>query len=86
MHPHGMSTSFHGKEDVSVLAGPHLHTGTGFTILCKVCGGKMLMAKEHLGKAKQVELHSRMEISISMDISVLGFYGYIKDISVVHFT
>ena len=41
MHPHGMSTSFHGKEDVLVLAGPHLHTGIGFTILCKECGGKM---------------------------------------------
>ena len=25
-----MFASYHGKEDVSVLAGPHLHTGTGF--------------------------------------------------------
>ena len=50
MHHHGMSASFHGKEDVSLLAGPHLHTGTGFAILCKVCGGKMLMAKELPGK------------------------------------
>ena len=57
MHPRGMSTSSHGKEDVPVLAGPHLHTGTGFAILCKVCGGKMLMVDELLGKAKQVELH-----------------------------
>ena len=40
-----------------MLAGPHLHTGTGFAILCKVCGGKMLMAKELPRKAKQVELH-----------------------------
>ena len=52
-----MSISCHGKEDVSVLAGPHLHMGTSFAILCKVCGGKMLMAEELLGKAKQVELH-----------------------------
>ena len=57
MHPRGMSASCHGKKDASLLAGPHLHPGTGFTILCKVCGGKMLMAKELLGKAKQVELH-----------------------------
>ena len=42
---------------MSVLAGPHLHTGIGFTILFKVCGGKMLIAKGLLGKAKQVELH-----------------------------
>ena len=48
-----MSASCHGKEDVSVLAGPHLHTGIGFSILCKVCGGKMLMVEELLGKAKQ---------------------------------
>ena len=52
-----MSTSCHGKEDLSVLADPHLHIGTSFAILCKVCGGKMLMAEELLGKAKQVELH-----------------------------
>ena len=57
MHPRGMSASFHVKEDVSVLAGPHFHMSTGFTILCKVCGGKMLMPKEFPGKAKQVELH-----------------------------
>ena len=57
MHPRGMSASCHGKKDVLVLAGPHLHTNTGFAILCKVCGGKMLMAKELLGKVKQVELH-----------------------------
>ena len=50
MHPHGMSASFHGKEDVSLLAGPHLHMGIGFTILWKVCGGKMLMAEELPGK------------------------------------
>ena len=52
MHPRGMSASFHGKEDVSVLAGPHLHTGTSFAILCKVCGGKILMAEELPRKAK----------------------------------
>ena len=57
MHPHGMSASCHGKEDVSELVSPHLHMGTGFAILCKVCGGKMLMAEELPGKAKQVELH-----------------------------
>ena len=43
MHPHGMSASCHGKEDVLVLAGLHLHTGIGFTILCKMCGGKMMI-------------------------------------------
>ena len=52
MHPRGMSTSCHGKEDVLVLTGPYLHTSTGFAILCKVCGRKMLMAEELLGKAK----------------------------------
>ena len=57
MHSRGMSASCHGKEDVSVLAGPHLNTGTGFTILCKVCGRKMLMTDELPRKAKQVELH-----------------------------
>ena len=57
MHPHSMSASCNGKEDVSMLASPHLHMGTGFAILCKVCGGKMLMAEELPGKAKQVELH-----------------------------
>ena len=57
MHPRGMFTSCHGKEDVSMLVGPHLHKGTGFAILCKVCGGKMLMAEELSRKAKQVELH-----------------------------
>ena len=30
MHHRGMSASCHGKEDVSVLASPHLHMGTGF--------------------------------------------------------
>ena len=40
-----------------MLASPHLHTGTGFTILCKLCGGRMLMAEEFPGKAKQVEFH-----------------------------
>ena len=50
MHPRGMPASYHGKEDVSVLAGPHLHTSTGFTIFCKVCGGKMSMDEELLGK------------------------------------
>ena len=29
---------------------------------------------------------ARMKISVSMDISVLGFYGYIGDISVDFFT
>ena len=38
MHNCGMSASCHRKKDVLVLAGPHLHTGTSFTILCKVCG------------------------------------------------
>ena len=57
MYPRDMFSSCHEKEDVSLLAGPHLHTGTGFTILCKVCGGKMLMAEELPEKAKQVELH-----------------------------
>ena len=57
MNSHGMSASCHEKQDVSVLAGPHLHTGTSFAILCKVCGGKMLMAEELQGKSKQVELH-----------------------------
>ena len=57
MHPRGMSASFHGKEDLPVLAGPYLHTGTGFAILCKVCGGKMLMAEELPEKAKQVDLN-----------------------------
>ena len=57
MRPRGMSASCHGKEDVLVLASPHLYTGTGFIILYKVCGGKMLMVEEFLGKAKQVELH-----------------------------
>ena len=52
MHPHGMSASCHRKEDVSVLEGPHLHTCTSFTILCKVCGRKMLMAEKLLGKEK----------------------------------
>ena len=52
MHSHGMSVSCHGKEDVAVLRGPHLHTGNGFTILCKVCSGKMLMAVELRRKAK----------------------------------
>ena len=46
MHPHGMSASCHGKEDLLVLVGSHLHMGTGFVILCKVCGGKTLMAEE----------------------------------------
>ena len=46
----GMSASFHGKDDVLVLAGPHLRTGIGFAFLCKACGGKMLMAEELLGK------------------------------------
>ena len=50
MHPRGMFASCHGKEDVSVLAGPHLHTGTGIAILCKVCCEKMLMAEELQGK------------------------------------
>ena len=36
MHPCGKSVSCHGKEDVSVLAGPHLHMGTSFTNLYKV--------------------------------------------------
>ena len=31
-------------------------------------------------------LYTRMKISVSMDISVLGFYGYIGDISVDIFT
>ena len=53
MHPCGMFANCHGKEDVSVLAGPHLHTGTGFAILCKVCGGTMLMAKELPGKQRR---------------------------------
>ena len=57
MHPRGMFASCHGKEDVLVLAGPHLHTSTGFAILCKVFGGKMLMVEELSRKAKQVELH-----------------------------
>ena len=52
MHSRGMFASCHEKKDVSVLTGPHLHTSTGFTILCKVCGGKMLMAEELLEKAK----------------------------------
>ena len=52
MHPHGMSASYHEKEDVLVLASPHLHTSTKFTILCKVCGERMLMAEELPGKAK----------------------------------
>ena len=52
-----MSASCHGKEDGLVLAGPHFHTGTHFTILCEVCGGKTSMAKELPEKAKQVELH-----------------------------
>ena len=42
MQHRGMSASFHGKEDVLVLVGPHLLTCTGLAILCKVCGGKML--------------------------------------------
>ena len=46
MHPRAMSSSCHEKEDVLVLAGPHLHMGTSFVILCKVCDGKMLMAEE----------------------------------------
>ena len=50
MHPRGMPASCHGKEDVSVLAGPHLHMITGFTILCKVCGGKMSRDEKLLGK------------------------------------
>ena len=57
MNPRGMSTSCHGKKDVSVLIGPHFHTGTCFAILCKVCGGKMLMVEEIPEKAKQMELH-----------------------------
>ena len=57
MHSRCMSASRHGKGDVSVLAGLHLHTSTGFAILCKVCGGKMLMAEELSRKAKHVELH-----------------------------
>ena len=57
MHPCGMLVSCHGKKGVSVLACPHLHIGTGFTILCKVCDGKMLMVEKLPGKAKQVELH-----------------------------
>ena len=57
MHPRGMSASCNGKEDVSVLASSHSHMSTGFTILCKVCGGKMLMAEELSRKTKQVELH-----------------------------
>ena len=32
MHPRGMSSSCHDNEDVSMLAGPHLHTSTGFSI------------------------------------------------------
>ena len=48
-----MSTTCHGKKDMSVLAGPYLRMGNGFAILCKVCGGKMLMAEELPGKAKQ---------------------------------
>ena len=50
MHPRGMSTSCHEKEDVSVLVGPHFHTGTCFAIFCKVCDEKMLMAEELSGK------------------------------------
>ena len=38
MHPCGVFASCQRKEDVLVLAGPHLHTSTGFAILCKVCG------------------------------------------------
>ena len=40
-----------------MLASPHFHTGTGFAILCKLCGGRMLMAEELPRKAKQVEFH-----------------------------
>ena len=61
MHSRDMSASCHGKQDVSLLAGPYLHTGIGFTILCKVCGGKMLMAEELQRKAKQVELHNSQQ-------------------------
>ena len=50
MHPRDMFASCIGKEDVSMLASKHLHTDTGFTILCKVCDGKMLMAGELLAK------------------------------------
>ena len=57
MYPHGMSTNYHGKDDVLVLAGPYFHTGTGITILYNVCGGKILMTEELLGKTKRVELH-----------------------------
>ena len=52
MHSRGMSASCHGKEDVIVLASPHFHMSTGFAILCKVCGRKMLMDEELPGKAK----------------------------------
>ena len=58
MHSCGMSASCHGKEDESVLAGPHLYRGIGFAILCKVYGGKMLMVEELPRKSKQVELHN----------------------------
>ena len=40
-----------------MLENPHLYTGIGFAILCKVCGWKMLMIEEISGKAKLVELH-----------------------------
>ena len=46
MHPHGMSAGCHGKLVVSMLTGPHLHKDNGFTILCRVCSGKMLIAEE----------------------------------------
>ena len=52
-----ISASFHGKEDVPVLASPHLLMGTSLAILCKVCGMTMLMDEELPGKAKHVELH-----------------------------
>ena len=54
------------------------------------CGVALVgeFSTEHcsLRRGTPFQVHARMEISVSMDISILGFYGYIGDISVDIFT
>ena len=50
MHPRGMSSSCHRKEDVLVLECPHLYTSTCFRNFVQGVCGKMLIAKELRGK------------------------------------
>ena len=40
MCPRGMFASCHGKEDVSVLAGPHLHTSTSLQFCARCVMGR----------------------------------------------